>query len=249
MSTTCYAMVRGSAIRVTNLDRCGDVGDPVTYAVSKSVASVRINDVVESGVTDTLRTDEDEIRMRLVQSDTTIRYLVDVDFLRVDPGLLSIVTGVPMVTNDAGDVVGFDSVPRLPAKAFALEVWSRLADSSCTDGRKWGYTVFPFLKGGYVSGFTFANSRVSFNLRGAQSRKSDRWGVGPYDLEGPWRRLLTDVSRNTPWRTTVTTGAPPTEQPGIQTYEDVIYGGSAVTSDDVIDGNDGSPWIINGGRA
>ena len=97
MSTECYAMIRGSALRVTKLDSCGEVTDPVQFGVSKSVVRVTINEVVEGGGQELLRNDEDEPRLNFTKSDEMIRYTADIDFLRVDPGVLNLVTGVPVV--------------------------------------------------------------------------------------------------------------------------------------------------------
>lgn len=247
-------MVRGAALRTTALKPCGTIPDEITYAASKSVISVRINEVVESGRNELLRTEEDVPRLHFVQSDQTIRYRLDINFARVDPEMLNLIASVPVVANAAGDLVGFDSDTRLPVAAFGLEVWSRLAGRDCVDGqRQWGYTVFPYLKGGTLTGFTFANGLVSFNVVGAQTRRVVRWGVGPYDLEGPFRRLLEPVSGNTAWRTMVTTAPPPEETQGVVTVQDEIDGGTAsVTSSDEIDGGDAAnagPWIIDGGWA
>jgi hypothetical protein len=273
-------MVRGSALRVTGLDRRGSIPHPINFAVSKSVAKVTVNESTEAGSNELLGSEENDNdnRLHFVRPDQVINYSIDIDFLRVDPGVLSLVAGVPLITQ-RGDllgfgeapfgsspfggvlpedgenpVVGFDSETRRPAASFGMEVWSKLAGTACIDGvREYGYTVFPYLKGGYISGFEFKNGLVSFNLRRAQARKVPRWGVGPYDLEGPHERLVEVVSRNTLFRTALTTGLPPAEVAGIQETEDVIYGGSAsVTSADVIDGGDAadtSPWIIYGGQA
>lgn len=254
MATKCYAMVRGSAVRITGLERNGGFGAPIRFVTSKSVATVTINEVTESASNELTRAeDADESRLHLVRDEQIIRYTVDVDFLRADPGALGLIAGVPLAYNSAGDVVGFDSETRRPAASFALEVWSKLAGDACAEGeREYGYTVFPFLRGGYLSGFTFSNGLVSFKLRGAQTRKVPRWGVGPFDLEGPHERLTEVVSRNTMFRNLITTAMPPTEQNGVQEATDVIEGGSAdATSADVIDGEfvETSVWIVEGGRA
>jgi hypothetical protein len=273
MTTECYAMVRGSAIRVTELGKRGQIPDTIRFATSKSVAKVVINEVVESGGNERLDSDTDDNtpRLRLAKSDQTIQYKADIDFLRVDPGVLSLVAGVPLVYDSGGggfggdafgedpfggvvgNVVGFDSKTRMLPVSFALEVWTKLAGNPCAGGqRQYGYTLFPFLKGGYLSGVTFANGLVSFNLRGAQTRRVSRWGVGPFDLEGPYERLTTDVSRNTLFRQLLTTAPPPTEVCGIQETTDVLEGGTAtMTTPDVVDGEfvDTSPWIVEGGMA
>lgn len=311
-------MVRGAALRVTGLGPRGQVPDTVQYAVSKSVSKVVINEMTDAGQSERLRTNEDKTRLMFIRPEKTIRYTVDIDFLRVDPGVLSLVAGVPLVYAHAAgfdelpfdispfdsisvqDVRGFDSVTRRPAKAFGLEVWTRLAGVACGDdvgatgfgeglfgdgvmgggggggstfggggfggglmgggessstggGRRWGYTVFPFLRGGYLSGFEFKNGLVSFNLRQAQTRRAPRWGVGPHDLEGAHRRLLTSVPRALSFRSFITTSQPPPEQCGVIETTDVIDGGSAsMTSDDVIDGGTSdstSAWIVEGGSA
>lgn len=298
MTTECYAMVRGSAIRVTGLDARGRVPSETTSAVSKAVAKVSINEITETGGSEILRNDDEETRLHLIDPTRNIRYLADVDFLRVDPGVFSLVTGVPLVLNAAGDVVGFDADSRVPPVSFALEVWSKL-DKALTvepttgfgeggfgeapfgaglaeesfitgfgfgDGEfgvtpfgvgsqcrvSYGYTLFPFLRGGVLSGFTFANGLVSFSLRGAQSRKQSRWGVGPHDLSGAFQRLPEPVSRNTLFRQTVLNSLPPAQTDGTVTVEDAIEGGTAsTTSPDIIDGENisTSQWIIEGGTA
>jgi hypothetical protein len=229
-----------------------------------------------------------------------VHYTVDIDFLRVDPGVLNLVAGVPLVYQTAGVgfgrgyfgespfggelagsgsgtgfgteafgetpfgdtgepgnppmVLGFDSVTRRAPVSFGLEVWSKLAGNICLDGiRQYGYTVFPHLKGGYMTGFEFANGLVSFNIRGAQTRRAPKWAVGPYDLTGPHERLVAPVSRNTLYRQTLTVAPPPLDVCGIQETDDVIQGGTAtVTSDDVIEGGTAastSAWIVEGGTA
>jgi hypothetical protein len=272
--TQCYAMVRGSAIRVTGLDRRGSVPSPVSLAVSRSVTRVTIDEVAEAASNEMLRNEKDERRLLLVRPSQTIRYKASIDFLRTDPGILSLVSGLPVVTNANGDVVGFDAQSKIPATAFALEVWTRLASSGCSDAgagagfgegdfgdgpfggagavRQWGYTLFPFLKGGMLSGFTFANGLVSFTLTGAQTRRASRWGFGPYDLDGPFQRLVEPVSGNTNWRQTLVTGAPPEQTDGVIEYEDVVEGGTAtMTSEDVLDGEFvvTSSAVVDGGGA
>lgn len=193
--------------------------------------------------------------------------------------------GVSLFGGEMGSVVGFDAGTNLRATSFALEVWSKLDSVSatpralgfdevgfdttpfdtpaantggCRDGRRWGYSVFPYLRGGRLSGFKFENGLVSFNLIGAQTRRNPGWGVGPYDLTGAFERLVTPVSRNTSWRMFVTEAAPPAEQCGIQYRSpDVLDNGTAANPMPDPDapltldagGASTEPWIIDGGRA
>lgn len=247
-SDDCYAMVRGSVLRVTRLDSAGypdSLGQPLLNAVSKAVSKVTIDEVVDSSRSEMLRNDEDQRRILLRRNEQTIRYLTDINFLKVDPGVLSIVAGVPLVTNAQGDVVGFDARTRMKATSFALEVWSTLSGAACADGPRWGYTVFPFLKGGWLSGFAFANSLVTFNLTRAATQRGSKWGHGPYVVDDSPE----PVSRNTHWRNRTTSLAPPQPTNGI---EEVFEGGNAsMTTDNVLDGEFvvTSSRIVDGGEA
>lgn len=253
MSTQCYSMVRGSAIRVTGLKPCSSIPDPIVFGVSKSVTRVAINEQSEGGTNELQRNEEDEPRLHLVTPAEMIRFTADIEFIRCDPGVLSLVSGVPVVENAVGDIVGFDSDTRLPAKAFALEVWARLAAEACAPGeRRYGYTLFPFLKGGFVSGFQFSDGLVSFSLRNAKTRRASKWGKGPYDLTGEFERLYTPVSGNLMFRSFITTAPPPTQTDGVQEFTDVIEGGTASsTSSDILDGQFvvTSPDTVEGGYA
>lgn len=268
MGTSCYAMVRGSGIRLTDLDRTGRYDDlNIRYATSKSVVSIQINEVTDGGGNELIRNDEDEPRLHFVTNESMVRYDADINFLRCDPQILQLMTGVPIAYNASGDIVGFDRTTRLPAKAFAMEVWSKLTGFPCVadaiaagfgeasfgeadfgDGleilnrKPYGYTLFPFLKGGTIGGFTFANGLVSFNVKGVRTQRGSKWGYGPYDLEGQYKRLLKPVSRNTAWKTFVTSCPPPDEWPGVDTFTDIIDGN---VGPDILDGNVG-PYVVSG---
>lgn len=245
-------MVRGSAVRATSLTARGSVEDIVRFASSKAVATVTIDVVSDAGGSELIKTDIDEPRLHLIRNEQTVRYTTETRLLKVDAGVLTLMTGVPVVLDAFGDVVGFDADTRLPVKSFALEVWSRLAGAQDSP-RRWGYTLFPFLRGGYISGVTFDGGLASFTVKGAKTQRRSRWGVGPWDVYGPYQRLETPVSGNTHWRSITTTLAPPAQVFGVQTFDDVIYGGNAATtSADVIDGGNAAfttPWIIDGGTA
>lgn len=268
MVTECYAMARGSMLRVTRLNPQGGFADEdIQYVASKSVASVKISEInAGNSPNEVLKTEDQEPRLHFVNSNQTIRYGIEAQLIRVDPQMLSLMTGVPVVPNDSGDIVGFDSNTRIAAPAFALEIWSRLTQGQCEgdvgfgeggfgmgpfgggEGRKYGYTLFPFIKGGVMSGFTFSGGLVSFTITKASTRRGSKWNVGPH----PDARLLTPVSRNTHWRTFVSTIAPPEQTDGIVTFSDTLEGGSAsVTSSDVVDGEfvTTSPDIVEGGSA
>ena len=188
MTTKCYAQVRGSVIRVTRLDSCGNP-DPGQSAVvvSKRISSVTIDEVTDEGTNVRERNFADELCIVDDAFTQVIGYSGVVNLCGVDPDLISLFTGQPVVTNAAGDVVGFDATTDidLDSFGFAIEVWSRLAGSQCApDGRRlWGYTPFPFFKGGRLGGFSFENGAVQFTITGARTRDNNGWGRGPFDVD------------------------------------------------------------------
>jgi hypothetical protein len=218
MPTKCYAQVRGSVIRVTRLDSCGNP-DPGQSAVvvSKRVSTVTIDEVTDDGTNIRERNFGDELCIVDDAFTQILGYTAEVALCGVDPDLISVFTGQAVVTNAAGDVVGFDANTGidLDSFGFSLEVWSRIAGSACdpSGNRPWGYTVFPFLKGGRIGGFSFENGAVQFTISGAQTRDGNGWGVGPYDVDrdesGNPAPLNTPLDPNTHYRNILVTLDPP----------------------------------------
>lgn len=243
----CYAMLRGSAVRVTSLTSEGDVPSPARYAVSRSVARVVIDEITED-VSDTVHRNSDNEAVVVEPVDEElIAYGVEATFLKTDPAILSLMTSVPLVLNAKGEVVGFEADLDEETLPFALEVWSTL------EGGGYGHTPFPFLAGGRIGAFEVANGLVSFTVRGAVTQPIPHWGVGPYDIRGvPFERMTEEVSGN--WRNHVLDrGEPPESTNGIVEFDDVLHGGDADEDEsDIIHGGDAehtTAWIIYGGRA
>lgn len=218
MATECYAQVKGSVIRVTRLDACGDP-DPGASAVvvSKRISTITIDEVTEDGTEVRERNFGDEICINEPGFTSLLGYTADVALCGVDPDLISLFTGQPVVRNAAGDVVGFDATTGidLDSFGFAIEVWTRIAGASCdaSGNRKWGYSVFPYLKGGRLGGFSFENGAVQFTISGAQTRDGNGWGVGPFDVDrnisGLPAPLHTPLGANTHFRNILVTLDPP----------------------------------------
>lgn len=189
MATKCFAQVRGSVIRATRLDACGEP-DPGASAVvvSKRVSTITVDEVTEDGSNIRERGFDDKLQVVDDGYTETLGYTADIQLLGVDPGLVNLLSGQPVVMNAAGDIVGFDNVTGLDLDGFgfSLEIWSRIAGSQCdpSGNRLWGYTLLPFLKGGRLGGFSVeGGSSISFTVSGAQTRDGNGWGVGPFDVD------------------------------------------------------------------
>lgn len=217
MATKCYAQVRARVARFTLIDPCGSPG--VSSIVTNGITAIRINERLDTVGAD-VRKDEvrETPRLRLMGREDTVGYEVDLDLCGVNPDLIAMLTKQAVVVNAAGDVVGNDATLRTPAPSFALEVWSKL--SPAVDDYRYGYTVFPRLKGGRVSGFEFTNGAVNFKVAGARTLRHSKWGLGPYTNSG-WDMVGWDlggwdaeapqgdwIGKNTHWRSSLSATAP-----------------------------------------
>lgn len=219
MTTKHYAQVKGSVIRVTRLDGCGDyIAGDNAVAVSKRISTISIDEVTEEGTSIRERNFADEICIDEPGYTEQLGFTVDITLCGVDPNLITFMTGQAPVRNADGDVVGFDVVSGvdLDTFGFALEIWSKIAGNSCdaSGNRQHGYTVFPFIKGGRLGGFSFENGAVTFTITGAQTRIGHRWGVGPYDVDrddaGAPAPLHSTLPEKLHYRNILVTLAPPT---------------------------------------
>jgi hypothetical protein len=259
MVTQQYAMVRGRVIRVTKLNGLGDVLDePGQYAVAKCVTKVTVNDIIEAGNNEVIRDGNDDPALHFIRESVILGHTADIDFLKVDPGIFELVSGNPPVYDwtDPSEIIGFNQeLRKVNRTAFGLEVWSYIPNQVCApDERKWGYTVFPFLKGGHLGGFDFDKGTVNFQLEGAQSRWGSRWGIGPWELIDGYR-LSSPISSHTSYRNFIYTGTPPEPTEGIVNFTDVIdnyFASPASQTSDILDGGSSSvttPSVVEGGDA
>lgn len=223
MPSECYTVFRAPAVRVTQLDACGT---PVDSACST---------VVSSGLISVAQSPEYEARQDYFTlnadaqpciTDTAPPILkwinVTITFCQVDPQLFSIVSGEPVVLDDATipNAIGWDTaVGSVNSVNFALETWSRIGGSTaCTDGLpNFGYFLLPWVTEGTIGDFTLQNGAANFTVTGRTNAGSP-WGEGPYNVlinqtgtnagfPGP---MLTAIGSQTHRRIMLTQLAPPT---------------------------------------
>lgn len=187
---SCVSYLQGLVIRATKLDSCGAlVAGACSTIVSKGFISLELEADETSG---------NEISPTLADGSrcyyhTTPKQLngikVNIEFCSVDPELINLLTGSPIITDDATptpESIGFttDSANYGVANV-AIELWMNLAGGGCSDasGRKWGYYLLPWLHQGTVGKPTVENDAVNFTVQEAMTRDGNQWGVGPYNIQ------------------------------------------------------------------
>lgn len=184
-----FPLIRGRRIRATKTDGCGNVLlGPDSTIVSKGFANVTLTP--NNTTTDAVQVpnaDGENIIDEEAESKFS-SYGVSIGFVRVEPELFSMFTGMPLVLDAAGtEAVGFDVDSEIDIDMIgaALEAWSKVPAGRCDalGHQKWGYFLLPFMQGGTLGGITIENGAVSFTIENMVTKDHNDWGVGPYDVD------------------------------------------------------------------
>lgn len=198
-NVNCPSYVQGHTMRAARLGECGDLGpDPCAYAVSDGYVSITMTPNVE---------DPDEFKQKnargryiVNQRSAPLLNWIDVTMLfqRVDFELFNIITGSPLILNDATptpQAIGFGLTESTYATAnFSLETWMANSEEECPeDGLPYsGYTLLPWVKEGAIQeDIVVTNDLITFTVVGRTA------GGTPWDI-GPWDVLLDNAGTPSP---------------------------------------------------
>ena len=187
MATTCVSLARGKMLRLTRLDECGTPVEGASSVVTtKGFVSVTATPVY---------TDQEDITQTDANGDSCIDDLSDVNlrwlelnvlFCNIDPNAVNIITGDPLVLDDAvaPNTVGWRWDASVSGSAnFAMEVWSGVPGQACDpDGfPQFGYWLYPFVVQAQIQEYVVENGALTLGFT-ARTSAGSGWGVGPYDV-------------------------------------------------------------------
>lgn len=224
------SIVRGRVARATRLDLCAaPIRGEYNQVTTDGVISAEFTPV-------TTETEAIDVRnfggVRKIYEPSIAEYAghgVNLTFTDVDFDMFNIVTGMPLVFDDAGNVVGIDldTKIKLSDVGFALEIFAGVgAEDVCAPGEepRYGYVLVPRLQGGILGEFSVTNGAVSFTVTGAVTRDGNQWGAGPYLVDrtaGEPSTLFQPISPTAALRIMTVTVAPPTPEEGARPVLDV----------------------------
>lgn len=197
-------LVRGRAMRATRLDGCGEpVLGPDSVIASEGFISIALTSNSEAGEAITVTNAAGKPFISDTPTPKFINYSVVINFAGVNPALVTLLTGQPVVLDAEGEIVGFRQNSKVDVDliGFCLEFWTGVAVAQCEDtgDAQYGYGLLPFIKGGVLGDFTVENAAISFSVTGAATRDGSGWGVGPFDVvlddngvESPLLEAITD---------------------------------------------------------
>lgn len=185
MASTCWGSIRGKVLRATKVNSCGAV---VTGAgntlVTDGFVSVAVDPEIDEG---------EEINVKNANGVACInepgcpeyKWLnVEITLCKVNPDLVTLATGNPLVLDAAMNHVGFRLRRTIQCKAgMGLELWSDVAGAACVGGAvPYGYFLLPWVSQLRLGSLTVENAAASFTLSG-KAIYGSAWGVGPYDVD------------------------------------------------------------------
>lgn len=188
MANVCSSMARGRTARVTRLDSCGVPVEGLTSTIVTG-GFVQV-------VTTPVYQDAEEIQVLNAngdlcvddQADPALRWLTTaITLCNVNPLLVNILTGDPIVSDDAAptaNTVGYRiDTATTGTAAFALELWSGIPGQACGVGgtEGFGYWLYPFVVQGQWGEWTWGNAGLNLEIT-ARTSAGSGWGVGPYDI-------------------------------------------------------------------
>ena len=189
MPSICASPLRVPAVRLTQLDSCGNVveGD---CASATSTGIITIEQTLELNDRQDYFTVNADNEVCIDDTAPPILKWINltITFCNVDPELFNIATAEPLILDDVTptpNAVGFGTdVGSVDNSFFAFEAWTRLSRSNACDGgtQRYGYFLLPFLSEGMTGDLTLENGLANFTVT-ARSNANSLWGVGPYNIQ------------------------------------------------------------------
>lgn len=184
-----FAPYKGKRLRATNLDFAGKpvIGDDSVVITDGMVTFTMTANIEESEAISSTNANGD-ICWSVPSEPKLVNFGVEATFCDVDFALFEMLTGHPVVLNDAGTIVGITEGTKIDLANVnvALELWTGANPSgSARAGAQgeWGYILLPFVRGGTVSDITVENAAITFGVTGMVTKDGAGWGKGPYDVE------------------------------------------------------------------
>lgn len=227
-------LVRGRVARLTLEDQCGlPVATRGTYTTDGFI-QVQSTKNYDAGDEIKVRAANGRIGVRESGRQTFLNFSVTIDLIKVNPGVLTMLTGDPGVLDWNSTLVGWEELELVDIpNNFALEVWTGTSGVRCTAGALMnGYMLYPLINQATMDVDSVTDKEVTVHIKG-ESQGNPSWGKGPYggtgsSIPGPVAgdatntpsRLLQPVAANAHRHFELTPVPPPAPSPddGPQTY-------------------------------
>jgi hypothetical protein len=214
MASICAAPIKGVALRVVQLDVCGN---PVTGASSHVIINnlwtqVQMSPQYEAGTDFFERTADGLIGVNQIDPPILKRMQLQVDMMSVDPDMMPyVISARELVTTAPVSGVGFGLSEGPSLAHFSLEVWQRVAGAgACTPSglAQYIYHAWPHCYNPQIQKYDIANARSNFQFQCDTAVAGALWGDGPGS--STWLPVGVSALTTEHWLYNLTTNPPPT---------------------------------------
>lgn len=203
MASRCWASVRGEVMRVTALDNCcAPVDNTCGVVITDGFISAVVTQEIEAAQSITVKNAKDQVCVYDPGCDSLLDLTVVLTLCKVNPELISIMTGQEVVLDYAGVAVGTRRSTDLACdRRFAVEIWTQVPNTACVGTpplKQFGYFLLPCLRAATITGditIDGANA-ISVELT-AKTTIPSLWGVGPDTVDQQYYVVAADAL-NTP---------------------------------------------------
>lgn len=224
MASTSAAPIKGTVIRIVQLDVCGV---PVTGAGSRVIITNLFTKVdqapqYEDGTEFFERTADGSVGVNQKDPPILKRMQLTVDLLSVDPDATPLILSARELTT-TGPVsgYGFAVTEGPPTSHYSMEVWQRVAGSGACDptgAQRYIYNAWPHCTNTRVQNYTIENARSTLSFMCETVAASAQWGDGPGTGTSWLPAGAAGLSGTTDhWLWNITTIAPPAAAVGFST--------------------------------
>lgn len=182
----CAAPIQGTRLRIARLDACGV---PVTGAgglvVTNGFVQVAISQQYEDGTEYQQRNAAGDFCVNEVGPDQFKRVDLDIQMCAIDPDVVGLITGVPVIVTGAPATgTGFWVTEGTVTQRFSLEVWQNISGQACVGSSpQYAYWAFPNLGAGKFNDFTIENDVLEWTLSAKSKGAAAGWGGGPTAID------------------------------------------------------------------
>lgn len=185
-----FTPIRGRMARIVRLDGCGNPAlGPDSVVVTEGLITVGLSPQTQDSTAISVTNMAGKPCVNDTPPPQVTGYALEITMCGVDPNLVNLFTGNPLVYNDevTPEAIGFrvNTGTSLDGSGFALELWTGVPAAVCGPGesQKFGYLLLPFIQGGIVGDLTVENGATNLTITGAQTKDGSGWGVGPFDIQ------------------------------------------------------------------
>lgn len=184
MPSVCFTPFKIPRVRVTQLDACGAVvEDSCASIVTDGIITIEMTQELEDREEFFEKNGDGEFCVQETDAPKLKWINITATFCNVDPELVNLVTGAPLVMSDADTPLAIGNRTRSGTIAtvnFALEGWNRLTGTTCSTGSPYYlYNLWPWVVEGRMGDVTYQNGTANFQVV-ARTKVGSTWGSGPY---------------------------------------------------------------------